>query len=146
MFTIVANHKLFHSIHQLSRFLTKEANKALQPFGLFSAQWSVIYVLKMKGSLTQKELCDYLSVEAPPLTRNVQRLVKEGYVRQVPGKDKRMKFIELTEKAQAEFPVWEKAIMEKNQLLLSDFPMDSQEKLEELISDWLKNRVVSEDE
>jgi DNA-binding MarR family transcriptional regulator len=142
VFIIVANHKFFHSIHQLSRYLTKETNKALQPFGLFSAQWSVIYVLKMKGSLTQRELCDYLSVEAPPLTRNVQRLVKEGYVRQVPGMDKRMKFIELTEKAQEEFPVWEKAVMETNQLLLRNFPMESQEKLEELVSDWLKKSVV----
>jgi DNA-binding MarR family transcriptional regulator len=96
----------------------------------------------MKGSLTQRELCDYLSVEAPPLTRNVQRLVKEGYVRQVPGMDKRMKFIELTEKAQEEFPVWEKAVMETNQLLLRNFPMESQEKLEELVSDWLKKSVV----
>ncbi len=112
-------------------------NKALQPFGLYSAQWSVIYVLKTKGTLTQTELCEYLSVEAPPLTRNIQRLVKQDYVKQVRGKDNRSKLIELTEKAHQEYPSWEQAVLQTNQTLLENFPNRSEEQLEQLISEWL---------
>ncbi|UOK57679.1 hypothetical protein MGI18_25485 [Bacillus sp. OVS6] len=37
---------IFHSIQQLSRQLTKRLNEVLQPHGLFSAQWTVLFTLK----------------------------------------------------------------------------------------------------
>lgn len=132
------NHPLFHSIHQLSRQLTKHINEALQPLGLYSAQWSVIYVLKTRGSLTQTELCEYLAVEAPPMTRTIQRLVKQGYVRKVSGEDKRTKLIQLTDEALAEYPKWEEAIVNMHDTLLKGFPESSQDAFYILVSDWLR--------
>ncbi|MEH6992355.1 MarR family transcriptional regulator [Neobacillus drentensis] len=134
----MTNHALFHTLHQLSRQLTNKLNEALKPFGLYSAQWSVLFVLHTKGSLTQKELSEYLFVEAPPMTRTIQRLVKQGYVRQIPGKDKREKFIQLTDEAVKEFPIWEHAVTECNQALLKSFPETSQQELLTLQSVWLK--------
>ncbi|WP_338753004.1 MarR family winged helix-turn-helix transcriptional regulator [Bacillus sp. FJAT-52991] len=131
------SHLLFHSLHQLLRQLTKRVNTVLQPYGLYSAQWSVLYVLKEKGSLTQTELCNYLAVEAPPMTRTIQRLVKQGYVEQVPGHDKRVKIIMLTEKAEKEYPVWEKEILAANKELLANFPKEQQQQLHLLTSEWL---------
>jgi MarR family transcriptional regulator, transcriptional regulator for hemolysin len=134
----LTTHALFHTLHQLSRQLTNKLNEALKPFGLYSAQWSVLFVLHTKGSLTQKELSEYLFVEAPPMTRTIQRLVKQGYVRQIPGKDKREKFIQLTEEAVKEFPIWEQAVTECNQALLKNLPENSQQELLTLQSVWLK--------
>ncbi|WP_342432794.1 MarR family transcriptional regulator [Neobacillus sp. FSL H8-0543] len=138
MITIKNSHELFHTLHQLSRKLTNKLNEALKPFGLFSAQWSVIFVLKTKGSLTQKELCEYLFVEAPPMTRTIQRLVKQGFVKQVQGKDKREKHIQLTEAALNDFPKWERAVFETNQTLLNGLPETSQVELLNLQTSWLK--------
>ena len=134
---ILNTHELFHTLHQLSRHLTNTLNEALKPLGIYGSQWSVIFVLKTKGSLTQKELCDYLFVEAPPMTRTIQRLVKQGYVRQVPGKDKREKIIQLTDKALTEYPKWEKTVFETNEFLLKDLPDTSQEELLKLQKRWL---------
>lgn len=134
----MTNHALFHTLHQLSRQLTNKLNEALKPFGLYSAQWSVLYVLHTKGSLTQKELSEYLFVEAPPMTRTIQRLVKQGYVKQIPGKDKREKYIQLTEEAVKEFPKWENAVSMCNEALLENFPEPSQQQLVSLQSVWLK--------
>ncbi|WP_078548736.1 MarR family winged helix-turn-helix transcriptional regulator [Litchfieldia alkalitelluris] len=131
------NHDLFHSIQQLSRQLTKHLNAALEPFGLFSAQWSVLYVLKTKGTLTQKQLCEYLSVEAPPMTRTIQRLLKQGYIQQVQGNDRRSKFIQLTPKAEKEYPVWEQAVIHVNEELISQFPSDKQHEFYLLLTEWL---------
>ncbi|MGG1676790.1 MarR family winged helix-turn-helix transcriptional regulator [Neobacillus sp. NRS-1170] len=131
-------HELFHTLHQLSRHLTNTLNEALKPLGLYGSQWSAIFVLKTKGSLTQKELCDYLFVEAPPMTRTIQRLVKQGYVRQVQGKDKREKIIQLTDLALSEYPNWEKAVFESNEVLLENFPLSSQEVLLSLQKSWLQ--------
>jgi MarR family transcriptional regulator, transcriptional regulator for hemolysin len=134
----LTNHALFHTLHQLSRQLTNQLNEALKPFGLFSAQWSVLYVLHTKGSLTQKELSEYLFVEAPPMTRTIQRLVKQGYVKQIPGKDKREKYIQLTDEAVKEFPKWENAVSKSHQDTLKNFPDTSQQQLLNLQSVWLK--------
>jgi MarR family transcriptional regulator, transcriptional regulator for hemolysin len=134
----LTNHALFHTLHQLSRQLTNKLNEALKPYGLYSAQWSVLFVLHTKGSLTQKELSEYLFVEAPPMTRTIQRLVKQGYVSQIPGKDKREKYIQLTEEAEREFPKWEQAVLECNNELLKNFPESSQQELVKLQSLWLK--------
>ncbi|MFL6555799.1 MAG: MarR family winged helix-turn-helix transcriptional regulator [Bacillus sp. (in: firmicutes)] len=132
------SHGLFHTLHQLSRHLTNTLNEALKPLGLYGSQWSVIYVLKTKGSLTQKELCDYLFVEAPPMTRTIQRLVKQGYVSQVPGKDKREKLIRLTDLALTSYPEWERTVVETNQSLLMHLPEQSQEELFQLQRSWLQ--------
>jgi len=132
------SHELFHTLHQLSRHLTNTLNEALKPLGLYGSQWSVIFVLQTKGSLTQKELCEYLFVEAPPMTRTIQRLVKQGYVRQVPGKDKREKLIQLTDVALKLYPEWEKTVMENNQSLLKHLPEASQEELFHLQKSWLQ--------
>ncbi|WHY85220.1 MarR family transcriptional regulator [Neobacillus novalis] len=131
------SHELFHTLHQLSRQLTNKLNEALKPFGLFNAQWAVIFVLNKRGSLTQKELCDYLFVEAPPMTRTIQRLVKQGYVKQVPGIDKREKHVQLTQEALKLYPEWENAVNKVNQGLLKHFPSASQEELSKLQKSWL---------
>jgi MarR family transcriptional regulator, transcriptional regulator for hemolysin len=133
---ISTSHALIHTLHQLSRNLTNQTNEVLKPFGLYSAQWAVIFVLKTKGILTQKDLCDYLSVEAPPMTRTIQRLVKQGYVQQVQGKDKREKHIQLTEDALMQYPTWEKSINELNQSLLRGLPEAVQSELFKLLNNW----------
>jgi MarR family transcriptional regulator for hemolysin len=132
------SHELIHTLHQLSRHLTNKLNEVLKPMGLYGSQWAVIFVLNKKGSLTQRELCDYLFVEAPPVTRTIQRLVKQGYVRQVPGHDKRERYILLTDEALREFPKWEHAVTELNQSLLKHLPGASQEELFKLQNGWLK--------
>jgi MarR family transcriptional regulator, transcriptional regulator for hemolysin len=136
--TIQNSHDLFHTLHQLSRKLTNKLNEALKPYGLYSAQWSVIFVLKSKGSLTQKELCEYLFVEAPPMTRTIQRLVKQGFVNQIQGLDKREKHIQLTETALNDFTKWEGAVIESNKALLDGLPESSQVALLNLQTNWLK--------
>ncbi|WP_042461068.1 MarR family winged helix-turn-helix transcriptional regulator [Neobacillus dielmonensis] len=135
------SHEIFHTLHQLSRHLTNKQNEALKPAGLYSSQWAVIYVLKQKGSLTQKQLCDYLSVEAPPMTRTIQRLVKQGYVKQLPGQDKREKHVQLTDEALSQYSNWEKIVSDVNNGLLSQFPESSQKELFHLQKTWLKQLV-----
>jgi MarR family transcriptional regulator, transcriptional regulator for hemolysin len=131
------NHDVFHTINQLSRHLTNRLNDELKPLGLYSSQWTVIYVLKTRGMLTQKELCQYLSIEAPPMTRTIQRLVKQGYVKQIQGKDKREKYIQLTEEALENYPNWENSIVKLNDSLLSALEIDSQEQLFSMMTGWL---------
>ena len=135
-------HELFHSVQQLARQMTKTLNDALQPYDIYSSQWTVLFLLKTKGSMTQKEISDYLAIEAPPITRTVQKLVANGYVRQVKGIDKRTKRIELTEKALEKYPEWEKAVLQMNQELIQPLTSASKEQLLLLISDWNQQLAI----
>jgi MarR family transcriptional regulator, transcriptional regulator for hemolysin len=131
-------HEIFHTINQLSRYLTNRINEELKPLGIYSSQWTVIYVLKTKGSLTQKELCQYLAIEAPPMTRTIQRLLTQGYVKQIQGKDKREKFIQLTEEALEKYATWEAATLKVNDSLLSALPNHSHEQFYQQLKGWYK--------
>jgi DNA-binding MarR family transcriptional regulator len=70
------------------------------------------------------------------MTRTIQRLVKQGYVEQQAGEDKRKKHIQLTAKAVEEFPAWEAAVLEANGKVLKLLPEHSQEELQQIISEW----------
>ncbi len=130
-------HELFHSIHQLSRNLTKRVNTALEPYEIYSSQWSVLFVLKEKGSMTQKELCHYLAIEAPPMTRTIQKLQKLGLVDQTEGEDRRKKYIGLTEKAITSYPVWEQAVINVNNQIVSSLSEHDQKELRIMLTTWL---------
>ena len=129
--------QLFHTVHQLSRELSKQLNTSLEPYGLYSGQWTVLFVLKEKGTMTQKELCEYLAVEAPPMTRMVQRLLKQGYIEQEAGEDKRKRYIRLTAASLREFPRWEAAVVQANERLVESMDKETMSTMQVALSDWL---------
>lgn len=138
-------HDLFHSIQQLARQLTKRTNTALQPFNIYSSEWTVLYVLKDKGPLTQKDIAEYLAIEAPPITRTIKKLVDKNYVMQVKRSDKRSNLVVLTDHALKEFPKWEQAILKTNAQLVQKLPETSYEQLKIMITSW-SNSITSREE
>lgn len=90
---------LIHELFQRSRLLSKELNLALKEHGLFAAQWSVIYSVYQHGEMTLTQIWKYLNVEAPTITRTVNRLEEMGWLVTREGKDRREKYVSLTENA-----------------------------------------------
>jgi MarR family transcriptional regulator, transcriptional regulator for hemolysin len=124
---------LFHEIHQKSRLSVKEVNEALKEFKLYSSQWSIIFCLKQFGSMTQKEIWQYLNVEAPTVTRTIMRLEQSGWVVRREGKDKRERIVHLTEQAEKLVPKIEQRIMELEERLLSRLTEEEQQQLVDLM-------------
>ncbi|MDF2885051.1 MAG: transcriptional regulator, MarR family [Clostridiaceae bacterium] len=98
-----------HNVNQLARSFTKKLNEKISPLGLYSSQWGIVLYLHKKKQCTQIELCKYLGVEAPTITRTLARMEEMGLVIRTEGKDKRERRIELTEKAYDMFPSWYEA-------------------------------------
>lgn len=73
----------------------------LRPLGLSSAMWCVLSCLADESApLTQRELAKSVGVEGPTLVRLLDRLEQGGWARRVPDvEDRRVKRVELTEKA-----------------------------------------------
>jgi Transcriptional regulators len=98
-----------HNVNQLARSFTKKLNEKISPLGLYSSQWGIAVYLHKKKECTQIELCKYLGVEAPTITRTLARMEEMGLVIRTEGKDKRERHIKLTEKAYEMYPKWYEA-------------------------------------
>ncbi|GKW46352.1 MarR family winged helix-turn-helix transcriptional regulator [Planococcus sp. NCCP-2050] len=120
---------LFHEIHQKSRLSVKEVNEALKEFDLYSTQWSILFCIKQFGSMTQKEIWQYLNVEAPTVTRTVARLEESGWVERREGVDKRERIVYLTERAEEAVPQITKRILEVEEKLVSSLTENEQAQL-----------------
>ncbi|WP_017380457.1 MarR family winged helix-turn-helix transcriptional regulator [Paenisporosarcina sp. TG-14] len=95
---------IFHEINQKSRLAIKEVNETLIEFGLYSAQWSILFCLNEFGSMTQTELWRYLHVEAPTITRTLVKLEDRKLITRQAGKDKRERTVHLTHEAKELIP------------------------------------------
>lgn len=93
-----------HQYFQNARLLQKELNEALKPHGLYGSQWSILFILQDKGPLSLTQIWRYMNVEAPTVTRTVNRLEALGFVEKVMGADRREKYIQLTPFAKEKVP------------------------------------------
>ncbi|MBT2570636.1 MarR family transcriptional regulator [Planococcus sp. ISL-110] len=120
---------LFHEIHQKSRLSISEVNETLKEFDLYSSQWSILFCLKQFGSMTQKEIWQYLNVEAPTVTRTIVRLEKSGWILRREGKDKRERIVQLSLFAEQKMPAIENRIRQTEKRLVSGLSDEEQEQL-----------------
>lgn len=124
---------LFHEIHQKSRLSIKEVNDALKEFELYSSQWSILFCLKQFGAMTQKEIWQYLNVEAPTVTRTIARLEESGWVFREEGHDKRARIVHLTPFAEQNSPEIEKRIQHVEEEMVSSLSEEEQDQLLSLL-------------
>ena len=82
-----------HKVNQLARSFTKKLNEKISPLGLYSSQWAIVVYLYEKKQCTQIELSQYLTVEAPTITRTLARMEEMGWVTREYGNNKREKHI-----------------------------------------------------
>jgi MarR family transcriptional regulator for hemolysin len=88
-------------IHALSKSWRSELDKRLRPLGLTRAQWQALLALsRAGGTLSQRELADFLDIGAPAMVALVDRMERDDLVvrSSVPG-DRRRNAIGLTPRA-----------------------------------------------
>lgn len=124
---------VFHEMHQKARLSNKEVNEALKDYGLYSAQWSILFCLKRFGIMTQTEIWQYLNVEAPTVTRTLMKLEQRNFIIRKEGKDKRERIVELTDEAKSLIPKIEGKIAEVECRLLQSLSDDEVNELTRLL-------------
>lgn len=97
-----------HKVNQLARLFMKRFNENLSTTGLFSSQWAFILCLYERGSSTQKELSEYLTIEPPTVTRTLARMEEAGWVIKEEGIDRRERKISLSSAAYEQLATWQK--------------------------------------
>lgn len=87
----------FQRYLSMYRTLITTLNELLSTYELSYSLWQVIFYIKNNGPSTLVDISNQYNVEKPTITRRVHRLEDLQIVKQIPGKDRREKIIQLTE-------------------------------------------------
>jgi DNA-binding MarR family transcriptional regulator len=100
------------SFRRTSRALTQLYETALRPLGLRATQLSILQVLSLAGEVSQGQLGGMLAMDSTSLTRTLAIMVRQGWIVERPGKDRRERWLCLSRGGEAQLrralPVWEK--------------------------------------
>ncbi len=92
-----------HVFAHLARRAKEDLGQQLQRFGVHAGQQYLLELLwETPDGLTVGEIAERLAVEAPSITRTVQRMARQGFVEKHPHPtDARLVIVKLTMKGQA---------------------------------------------
>jgi len=98
-------------VQKSNRIINNIFRKHLKQLNLSNSQVSILFVLSKKKKITQKGLSDLLYLEKSTVNRNIERLIKQGFLLQ-----NQFKKIEITQsgvdKVKRIIPVWQNAMQE----------------------------------
>jgi DNA-binding MarR family transcriptional regulator len=96
-----------------SRDLTRRFEKAMRGSGVRGTQFTLLATLVQTGPIPTTRLAEFQGLERTTLTRNLSRLVRDGFVQIHEGEDRRVRKVAITpageDAARRAFPFWKKA-------------------------------------
>ena len=88
-------------LRQLSRVVTRHYDAYMAATGLKATQYSLLSQVVQLGPIRPSDLARCMGMDASTLTRNLQPLVAQAWLRQKPGHDARSRLIEATTEGRA---------------------------------------------
>jgi DNA-binding MarR family transcriptional regulator len=115
------------TLRRASRAVTQLYDQELRGSGLRVTQFTLLQALELAGSLTQGRLGELLSLDSTTLSRTLRPLLGKGWVRSLPGEDRRERHFQLTPAGRRQLeharPGWERAQQRlQNALGARDWP------------------------
>src|SRR5262245_47739228 len=80
----------------LNRAVTNFYDEALRPFGLRISQLNVLTAIAARGPLRASDLTSRLCMDKSTLSRDLERLIKHGWVEAHPAEDRRSQTLQAT--------------------------------------------------
>jgi DNA-binding MarR family transcriptional regulator len=100
------------SFRRTSRALTQLYDQALRPLNLSPAQHTILQVLSRAGEVSQGQLGEMLAMDSTSLTRTLAIMIRQRWVTDRPGKDRRERWLRLSSAGEQQLkralPMWEK--------------------------------------
>ena len=105
----------------LNRVVSGVYDAALRPHGLKISQLNILVAIARMGEAQPSRLCRALHLDPSTLSRNVERMLKRGWLRVSAGEDGRTQVVRVTtegeELLRTAAPAWEKAQQQAAELL-----------------------------
>lgn len=110
---VVARECTAASLRRASRAVGRIYDQTMAPSGLRGTQFSLLVALSLTGEAPIMRLADELGLDRTTLTRNLEPMERERLIESVPGSDRRVRFVRLTDAGRRTLsqalPLWQKA-------------------------------------
>lgn len=93
----------------------------LPALGLGPGRPRVLSYLAVNGASAQREIASYFGIDAAAVSRMLDGLVRDGFVRIVPGRDRRCRVVELTDQGRDTVARWDVVCAETDEVMLAGF-------------------------
>jgi DNA-binding MarR family transcriptional regulator len=111
-------------VRLLNRVITGVYDDAFRPLGVKASQFNILVVTGKLGLARPADVCAILRLNTSTLSRNVERMRTQGWLKVVPGEDARTQPFRLTTQGrrllEQAAPAWKKAQQEAEKLLGND--------------------------
>jgi DNA-binding MarR family transcriptional regulator len=84
-------------LRQFDRVVTRHYDAYIAATGLKNTQYALLSHAVLLGPIRPSDLAQRMGLDASTLTRNLQPLVAQGWLRQGPGEDARSRLVEATQ-------------------------------------------------
>jgi DNA-binding MarR family transcriptional regulator len=84
-------------LRQLDRVVTRHYDAYIAAAGLKNTQYALLSHVVLLGPIRPSDLAQRMGLDASTVTRNLQPLVAQGWLRQGPGEDARSRLVEATQ-------------------------------------------------
>jgi len=112
-----------NALRQASRAVSRFYDEEMREIGLRTTQFSLLSILSRSGEVRQGDLGELVLLDDTTLTRNLRPLAKNKWVVVRSGKDRRERWVTITDSGSAKLrearPAWLRA-QERMQALLPD--------------------------
>jgi DNA-binding MarR family transcriptional regulator len=99
------------NFRRTTRALTQLYEQALRPVGLRATQFTMLQALSRTGEISQNQLGKILAMDSTSLTRTLAIMVRQGWVAERRGEDRRERWLSLADAGQRQLdsalPAWE---------------------------------------
>jgi DNA-binding MarR family transcriptional regulator len=110
---VIARDCIGFRVRLLGRVVTGLYDDALRPHGVRVSQLTILVATGWRGQIRPTDLAEALEMDKSTVSRDIKRLIKQGWLEQVPGSDGRSHYLRLTDAGEALLekitPAWREA-------------------------------------
>lgn len=129
----------FQRFISLYRPIISKLNDLLSEYNLSYSLWQVVFYLKNNGPSSLVDISKHYNIEKPSVTRRVQSLEEKMVIKEIIGKNKREKIIQLTEKGEELYQICREKITDLEYEMMKSIPKEEQKIIFEVLPRILKN-------
>jgi DNA-binding MarR family transcriptional regulator len=132
-----------YMVNLCARLFSQRITEALAPYGVTTAYLPVLYTLDARGTMSQGELAELISIEQPTMTRTLGRMERDGFITRGPDPDNGRRILaRLTEYGKALAPRIETIAMTINDEVMADLGIETSQVIDVLsaLAERLRNR------
>lgn len=101
------------NLRRATRAVTRLYDQILAPSGLLTTQFTLLVACAVAGPAPISTLADALAMDRTTLARNLKLVERSGFVKVIPGEDRRERIVTLSDKGYSALsealPLWQEA-------------------------------------